>query len=68
MEPRNCNLETTVDEGLCANCAHKDVCKYREDYREAKAAVNKLTEEKEWAVDIHVLCKYHTGVLPSALR
>ena len=56
-----------ANEGLCGECAHKEICVYRDRYAAAQAAVDKLLYEVDWAMPLVVRCK-HNMVRPVAMR
>ena len=46
-----------IDKFLCDECAHAEICKYREEYKQVSAAVENLTTNKTLSNGAHGFCK-----------
>lgn len=46
-----------IDKKLCDECAHAEICKYCEEYKQVSAAVENLTIGEALSNGAHSICK-----------
>jgi hypothetical protein len=54
-------MAVSIEDRMCNNCNHSDICKYKEDFLETYDEIQNIGDEKEVFITVVVKCKHWLG-------